>query len=89
MSSEEIEYSLAVNIEDAKTSVQQVERLMFRTLGLFRRMGLPENVDHAVMYLQRFISAARMARISLAALEAASGPIGWALAAITVENLPS
>ena len=79
----EINYLLTVNVEQASSEIRQLERLMFRTLSLFRRMGLPEEIGQAIDAIQRLISLLRMLRIAIALTEAASGPIGWALAAVS------
>ncbi len=78
----EIEYLLTVNLEQCATQIQQFERLLFRSLSLLRRMGLPEDVTQGINTIQRMITTLRMLRISLLALQAAAGPVGWATALI-------
>lgn len=73
----EIEYALTVNVEDATTQIRQLERLLFRTMSLLRRMGLPENVTAVINQIQRLITVLRMLRVSLLMLQAATGPWGW------------
>lgn len=76
----EIIYELEVDNSKARASLRQVETLAYRVIGLFRRIGLPENIDAAIQKIQRAIATIRLLHSSLVALEAASGPIGWALA---------
>lgn len=61
----------------AAFSTRQVEMLLFRTLGYMQRLGLPEDINHAIRIIQRVTMAIRMVHTSIAALEVASGPIGW------------
>ena len=76
----EIEYALTVNIEDATNQIRSLERMLFRALSLARRMGLPEDISQGIDAIQRMITTVRMLRLSLLALQAASGPVGWATA---------
>ena len=78
----EVSFSLEVNVEKAYPEVRKLQTLIYRTLGLFRRMGLPENIDNAIAKWQRAIMVANSLRLALLALQAASGPIGWGLAGV-------
>jgi len=79
----EVNYLLTVNVEDAREQIQQLERLIFRTLSLFRRMGLPEEVAQIIDRVQRLISVLRMLRLTFMLTQAAAGPIGWAMLAVS------
>jgi hypothetical protein len=46
------------------------------------RLGLPENIDQAIMKVERLVMTIRLLHTAMIALEAASGPIGWALAIV-------
>jgi hypothetical protein len=46
------------------------------------RLGLPANIDQAIMKVQRLAMTIRLLHTSMLALEAASGPLGWALAIV-------
>lgn len=65
------------------TELRRVQTLLYRTLGLIRRLGLPEDMEQAVVLVQRLISAMNQLRLAAIALQVASGPIGWALAAVS------
>jgi hypothetical protein len=81
MSSEDhvVSFSLEVNVEKAYEDIRRVQALLYRMLALIRRMGLPEDVEKAITRIQRLIAILNTLRLTLLALEAASGPIGWAL----------
>lgn len=81
---QDVSFSLEVNVEPGYTTVRRLQTLIYRTLGLFRRMGLPEKLDEAISKVQRFIMVVNQARLAVIALNAASGPIGWGLALIGV-----
>lgn len=78
----EINYLLTVSAEDAMTELRKVERLLFRTLSLFERMGLSPDVQQAINQLQRLIMTVRSVQVAINLMYAASGPVGWALAAV-------
>ena len=79
-----VTFNLELNVEQTYTEIRRLQTLLFRTLGLLRRLGLPEEIDRALAIIQRTIMAARLLYTSLLALEAASGPLGWALAIVGV-----
>lgn len=82
MSEETVTFNLELNVESAISSVRRLETLLFRTLGLLRRLGLPEDIEAAIVKLQRLVMVIRMAHTAIIAFQAASGPIGWALALV-------
>jgi len=81
---EGVSFSLEVNIEKAYEDLRRVETVLYRTMGLIRRLSGDENIDRAVAKIQQLIATANQARLALAALQAASGPIGWALAGVAL-----
>lgn len=78
----DITFNLELNVEQAISHARQLETLMFRCLSLSRRLGLPEDISQQIYQIQRWVMAIRMAHTAMIALEAASGPIGWALAIV-------
>ncbi len=82
----EIEYALTVNVEDAIGTIRTLERLLFRSLMLIRRLGLPEEVDKAIMHIQSLIMVMRSLQMAALALQAASGPLGWATAIVSTAS---
>lgn len=47
-----------------------------------KRMGLPEEAEELLNYIQRLIALANSLRIAFIALHAASGPVGWLIAGL-------
>lgn len=83
--STEIEYLLTVSVEDCVAGFRQLERILFRSLSLMRRMGLPENVDEAVSKIQQLIFILRSLQITIRLTQAAllsMGPLGIATAGL-------
>jgi len=70
--------------ERTAPKLTQIISLAYGMLGIMSRLGLPEDIDRAVGVVMRLISAVNMLRVSLLALEAASGPVGWGLALIGI-----
>lgn len=62
--------------------MRKLETLFYRSLSLMNRLGLPANIDQAIMKVQRLAMTIRLLHTSMLALEAASGPLGWALAIV-------
>ena len=79
-----VTFNLELNVEQTYTEIRRLQTLLFRTVGLLRRLGLPEEIDRALAIIQRTIMAARLLYTSILALETASGPLGWALAIVGV-----
>jgi len=85
MSSDEtVSFSLEVNVEKAYENVRKLQTVIFRVMGLMRRMGLSEDIDAAINKIQTAITLLNQYRLTLAAAQAASGPLGWALLGISV-----
>jgi len=81
-----VTFNLELNVEQAYAEIRKLQTLLFRVLGLLRRLGLPEEIDRALAIIQRTIMAARLLYTSLLTLESASGPMGWALAIVGVTS---
>ena len=83
MSSEDatVSFSLEINAEKAFAEARKMEALLYRSLGLIRRMGGgDEDLMKIVTKMQRVISILNQLRLSIALTQAAfaaSGPIGW------------
>jgi hypothetical protein len=84
MSQHDVVVNLDINMAKADTELRQLETLLFRIMSLLGRLGLPPGADAAIAKIQRLIMIVRLAHTSLIALEAASGPIGWALAGVGI-----
>lgn len=86
---EGIIFDLDVRVSEMTMSeLRKFETIAYRTISLLRRMGLPEEVDAAVMKLQRLVMTIRLAQTALIALQAAMLPgAGWlqaGMAAVTI-----
>ncbi len=86
MSNEEKNITFGLEIETSKTysEIRKLELLLYRTLGLVRRLGLPEDIEQGIVRIQRLITTVRVAHAAFIALHTAAGPIGWALAGVGV-----
>jgi hypothetical protein len=71
-------------LERVTTQVLYVERMLSRTLSLMRRLSGSESMDHAIMKAQQAIRVFNSLRLAAHAAQAATGPLGWALAALGV-----
>ena len=82
MSAEDIIFNLKINVEETEQSFRKLEQIILRSLVLTRRMGLPENVNSAIMQIQRMIVLTQQLNTALQALSlaSASNPIGAAFA---------
>ena len=78
----QVSFSLEVNVEKAYEDIRKVQTILYRTLSLIRRLGLPEDVEAAIVRLQRLIAVLNTVRLAIIALETASGPYGWAMAGL-------
>jgi len=74
---EDVTFNLEINAEGGIDPIRRIEAIAYRTLALVRRLGLPENVSQAIMYVQRFIMVTRLLHSALNLLLASSGPLGW------------
>lgn len=81
---ETVSFSLEVNVEPAYQDFRRLETIVTRCLGLMRRIGLPENIDEGIRKIQSIISYLNTLRLTAAAAQAATGPIGMAMFGITM-----
>lgn len=86
MSEETVIFNLELNVEQALDNARRLDLLLYRSLALLGRLGLPENIDQAIAKVQRLVMTIRLLHTAAIALEAASGPIGWALALVGVAS---
>jgi len=82
MSEETVTFNLELNTEQALSSIRQLEGLLYRSLALIRRLGLPEDMNQAIYEMQRMIMTIRLLHTAIILLESASGPIGWLRAGV-------
>lgn len=43
-----VTFNLELNVEQAEAEIRKLQTLLFRTMTLMRRLGLPEQIDHAI-----------------------------------------
>jgi len=80
-----VSFSLELNVEPSVRKLRRVQALVFKIAGLLRRTGLlPKEIDETFAKLQQFITLANQARLAWIALQAATGPIGWGFAAVSL-----
>jgi uncharacterized protein YaaW (UPF0174 family) len=79
-------FNLELNVEQCVSEIRRLETLLYRSLALAKRLGLPENINQAISQIQRLTMVIRMLHTAIIALQAASGPIGWALAGVGIAS---
>jgi len=79
-----VDFQLTVDTTNAIRDIELLRTFLTRTLALMRRLGLPEDIERGAMVIQRFIMLLTQARLAALALQAASGPVGWGIAAVGV-----
>jgi len=82
----QVSFSLEVNVEQALTDVRKLQTVLYRTLSLLQKFAGEGNVGDAIRKFQRLIMITNQLRLALIALNAASGPVGWALALVGVAS---
>jgi len=82
---ETVTLNLELNVEQTMSELRKVELLAYRSLGLLKRLGLPEDIEQGIEKLQRLIMTIRLAHTAIMAFQAvllAGTPIGWGLAIV-------
>jgi hypothetical protein len=78
-----VSLSLELNTQQAEASVRQCLTLLNKTLYLVQQLGGGDpDVQRLINNLNRAIALMNQLRLTVIALEAASGPVGWALAGV-------
>jgi hypothetical protein len=70
------------DIDEVRISLTEIRHLTMDFLYLARSMGLEGPILEMVSKINHLIMAINHLRVSILMLEAASGPVGWAFAAI-------
>jgi hypothetical protein len=84
----EINYSLMLNTELTYGELRKIEIIFMRVLGYIRRLaGGNEDLAACIEWIQKTIMWLRQMQMMIHAIEIASGPIGWAYAAVTVVGM--
>lgn len=82
MSEETVTFNLELNTEQAFSNLRQLEMVSYRTLGLIRRLGLPEAANQFIADIQRMVMAVRLLHTTLTLLESGT-TFGWIKAILT------
>ena len=86
MSEETVTFNLELNDALTMSNARKIELIFYRLLSLARRLGLPEDMDAAIMKIGRMTMAVRLLHGAITAIEA-STPYGWALALVSVAGV--
>lgn len=86
LSEETVTFNLELNVEQCLSNIRRMETLLFRTLGLLRRLSGNESIDAAISKIQRLVMIIRLTHSAILLLEKASGPIGWAFAIVGIST---
>ena len=74
---------LKVEAGHARGELREVEYIFYRLTSLLGRMGLPKEIDHAIMILQRLILTIRILHSALIFMQMGT-PYGVVLAAFSI-----
>ena len=86
-----VSFSLEINVGKALDETRKLQTVLFRSLGLVRRLSGNENLNNCISAMQRTISIANRLRLALRALQlarmAVGDPLAWALAGLSVAEV--
>jgi len=77
-----VSFNLEIDVSRTYDDLRKLETLLYRCTSLSRRLGLPEDINAAILRIQHMIMVIRLLHTAMVALEAASGPLGWGLAIV-------
>lgn len=92
MSEETVTFNLDLNVEKAFSASRRIELIIFRALGLWNRLcrllGVPPDspLITITQKAQEIAMVARTIHTSVVLIEAASGPLGWAMAGLSIAS---
>jgi hypothetical protein len=78
----DVTFNIELDLSQTVSQIRQYEMLLYRSLALAQRLGLPENIQQQIAEIQRLTMTIRLCHTALILLESASGPVGWALALV-------
>ena len=78
-------------MEHAEREVRRLETVLYRTLGVLRRLTGSEEISYVIAKMQRAIMIANQLRLAILALQAArmaaGDPVAWALAGVSIAEV--
>jgi len=75
--------TMRTEVGHASGELREMEYILFRTVSILGRLGLPPNIDKAIMKIQQLITTIRILHSAIMLMESTS-PYGWTLAAISI-----
>ena len=75
---------LKTKTQDVTFSLQKASAVAYGVMGIMKQLGLPPPFDEATLKIQRMIMLLNQLRITIHLVEIAAGPVGWALAGISI-----
>ena len=86
-----VSFSLEINVGRAVDDLRKLETVLYRSLGLVRRLSGNEDLTSLVANIQRTLMWINRARLALRALQlarmAVGDPLAWALAGLSVAEV--
>jgi uncharacterized protein YaaW (UPF0174 family) len=83
----QVDYTLNLLIEQSSyNDLRKIEMTMMRTFSLLQRLFPNSDAAKVIQSIQKMIALLQQAQAAIRAVEAASGPIGWAYAAVSVAS---
>ena len=70
-------------MEQVNHDLRRLEFILYRSMALLRRFSGDENVNTAILRIQRLIMTIRLLHTTINLLNVAAGPMGWAIAGLS------
>ncbi len=90
---EQVIFNLELNTSGATTSINKLQLVLYRALGLYNRicrlLGVPDDspLNKMISRVQQLVMITRQLTTTVTLLQAASGPIGWALGGLGIAGV--
>lgn len=79
-----VSFSLEINVQKTENQLRKLLTILNRSLALIQKFTGNDNLDAAISKMQQAIAVANALRLAMISANMASGPIGWALAAVGI-----
>ncbi len=85
---ETVSFSLELNVEQGMENSRKLLMVASRALSVMERTGLlPEEAQKTIAQLRRAVALLNQIRLMMLAIRSAEGPIGWAIAGVSVAEV--